>query len=59
MTISRMPAAIICFIWLQAAFAAPQLGKDPIGDVIAAMTLEEKVAMVTGTGLKVGIRIVL
>ncbi|MBN1895609.1 glycoside hydrolase family 3 protein, partial [bacterium] len=30
----------------------PQLGKNPVKDVIAAMTLEEKVAMVTGTGMK-------
>ena len=30
----------------------PQLGKAPIKEVIAAMTLEEKVALVVGTGLK-------
>ena len=30
---------------------APQLGKDPIKDVIAAMTLEEKAYFVTGTGM--------
>jgi beta-glucosidase len=30
---------------------APQLGKDPIKDVVAAMTLEEKAYFVTGTGV--------
>jgi beta-glucosidase len=29
----------------------PQLGKDPVKDVIAAMTLEEKAYFVTGTGM--------
>lgn len=51
MTIKRLLAVIICFTWLQAALTAPQLGKDPVKDVIGAMTLQEKVAMVTGTGL--------
>lgn len=31
----------------------PQLGKDPVKDVISAMTLEEKAYFVTGTGMKV------
>jgi beta-glucosidase len=30
----------------------PQLGKDPLSKVIAAMTLEEKVNMVVGTGMR-------
>lgn len=30
---------------------APQLGKAPVADVIAALTLEEKVALVTGRGM--------
>ncbi len=30
---------------------APQLGKDPIDKVIAAMTLEEKASMIVGTGM--------
>lgn len=30
----------------------PQLGKSPIRDVIAAMTREEKVGLVMGTGLR-------
>ncbi len=32
----------------------PQLGKSAIEEVIAAMTLEEKAALVVGTGLKMG-----
>ncbi len=32
--------------------AAPQLGKSPIKEVIAAMTLEEKVNLVVGTGMR-------
>jgi len=32
----------------------PQLGKSTIEDVIASMTLEEKAALVVGTGLKMG-----
>ena len=31
----------------------PQLGKDPIPDVIKAMTLEEKASMVVGAGLNI------
>lgn len=30
---------------------APQLGKDPVADVVAAMTLEEKAHLVVGTGM--------
>ena len=30
----------------------PKLGKDPVKKVIAAMTLEEKAALVVGTGMK-------
>ena len=32
----------------------PLLGKSPLKDVIASMTLEEKAALVVGTGLKMG-----
>src|SRR5512133_3022927 len=32
--------------------AAPKLGKDPVKKVIAAMTLEEKAALVVGTGMR-------
>jgi beta-glucosidase len=31
---------------------APQLGKDPVKKVIAAMTLEEKAGLVVGTGMR-------
>jgi beta-glucosidase len=31
---------------------APQLGKDPLNKVISAMTLEEKVSLVVGTGMR-------
>src|SRR5512137_1571014 len=30
----------------------PQLGKDPLNKVIAAMTLEEKVTLVVGAGMR-------
>ena len=30
----------------------PQLGQNPIVEVIAALTVEEKVSLVTGTGMK-------
>ena len=30
----------------------PQLGNDPVRDIVKAMTLEEKVQLVTGTGLR-------
>jgi beta-glucosidase len=32
--------------------ALPQLGKDPLSKVIAAMTLEEKVTLVVGSGMR-------
>ena len=32
---------------------APQLGKDPIADIIKSMTLEEKAKLVTGKGLSI------
>lgn len=38
----------------QEAHTLPQLGNSPIKEVIAAMTLEEKAALVVGTGLKMG-----
>src|SRR5262249_42663841 len=31
----------------------PQLGKDPIADIVKAMTLEEKVKLVVGKGLAI------
>lgn len=39
---------IIGAIWAQ----APQLGKNPIKEIIAAMTLEEKAKLLTGNGFK-------
>ena len=36
-----------------ASAAVPQLGQDPIDQVIAAMTLQEKVALVTGQGMRI------
>ena len=30
----------------------PQLGKDPVSEIVKAMTLEEKAQLVTGTGLR-------
>ena len=32
----------------------PQLGKAPVKQVIAAMTLEEKASLVVGTGMRMG-----
>ena len=44
----------VCFSFItRAQNAAPQLGKDPIPDVIKAMTLEEKVKLVVGKGLSI------
>jgi beta-glucosidase len=52
---------ILIFLVLSTAFfiagnsqntIAPKLGKDPIKKVIAAMTLEEKAALVVGTGMR-------
>ena len=45
--------AIILPFWLSLARADPQLGIDPVREVIAAMTLEEKAAMVTGIGMDI------
>jgi len=44
---------VAVFIWFtaQAQNKTPQLGKDPIADVIKAMTLEEKAKLVVGKGL--------
>jgi beta-glucosidase len=47
---------VLCFVLLTMGFAqnavAPKLGKDPVKKVIAAMTLEEKVSLVVGTGMR-------
>jgi len=45
-------AFLISFVG-QSQNKTPQLGKDPIPDVIKAMTLEEKVKLVVGKGLSI------
>ncbi len=52
----RLSAAIVLLVSLVACAkpaAPPQLGKSPTKDVIAAMTNEEKVALVVGAGMNV------
>lgn len=49
----------ICLMWAVMASSwaqttAPQLGKVPVKQVIAAMTLEEKASLVVGTGMSFG-----
>jgi len=47
---------VLCFVLLSVGFAqnvvASKLGKDPVKKIIAAMTLEEKAALVVGTGMR-------
>jgi len=47
---------VLCIAFIISGYAqnaaAPKLGKDPVKKVIAAMTLEEKAALVVGTGMK-------
>jgi beta-glucosidase len=47
---------VLCFVLLSQGYAqnsvAPKLGKDPVKKVVAAMTLEEKAALVVGTGMR-------
>lgn len=40
----------VSFVYLSAFAQTPQLGKSPVKDVIAAMTLEEKAKLVVGNG---------
>ena len=42
-------------VWVTAADGAdvPQLGKNPTAEVVAALTREEKVQLVTGTGMRI------
>jgi len=48
--------AVAAFLLIgQLAFAQeklPQLGKDPVGEIVKKMTLEEKVSIVAGTGMR-------
>lgn len=53
MNITRFLATIVCLSWISLVHSAPQLGKNLLVDVIAAMTLEEKVGMVMGTGMNI------
>lgn len=45
----------LCFAVIASGFsqnaAAPKLGKDPVKNIVSAMTLEEKAALVVGTGM--------
>jgi len=47
---------VLCIAFIITGYAqnaaVPQLGKDPVKKVIAAMTLEEKAALVVGTGMR-------
>jgi beta-glucosidase len=48
-----MSVAIACLsLAANAQTKLPQLGKDPVSEIVKAMTLEEKVQLVTGTGLR-------
>lgn len=52
--LATLPAPLAAvLLWCASAQAAepPQLGKDPLPAVIAAMTVEEKVGLVMGTGM--------
>lgn len=46
-------AAFLLFASQAFAQQAPQLGKNPVKEVIAAMTLDEKVALIKGIGMNV------
>jgi len=45
-------AAAICLSASSQTAVAPKLGKDPVKKVMSAMTLEEKAALVVGTGMR-------
>ncbi len=50
----RKLLASACFVAVSSsAFAAPHLGVDPLTDVIDALTLEEKVKLIKGTGMSI------
>lgn len=46
-------AAILISVWLVQVRADPQLGVNSVNEVIVAMTLEEKAALVTGIGMDI------
>lgn len=48
--------SIVCLLWTtvpKAQSTLPQLGKAPVKEVIAAMTLEEKASLVVGGGINI------
>jgi beta-glucosidase len=51
-----LTACLLCLSvgWAAAQTAAPQLGKNTVKEVIAAMTKEEKATIVVGTGMNMG-----
>jgi len=54
LSIARLPCLMTGVLLTSGAIAktpAPQLGTSPLAEVIAAMTLEEKVALVNGEGM--------
>lgn len=50
----RLTNILVTFLVCTGVWAQPQLGKDKIEDVIAAMTLEEKVNLLHGCGMSLG-----
>lgn len=51
---NRLTVILVSLSVFLGAWAQPKLGKDPIDDVIAAMTLEEKVNLLHGCGMAMG-----
>ena len=55
----RLPIILATCLWClpvaaAAQTGAPQLGKSPVKDVVAAMTREEKATIVVGAGMSMG-----
>src|SRR5580693_10140588 len=53
----RLVAAAALLLVGHAAFAQeklPQLGKDPVSEIVKHMTLEEKASIIAGTGMRFG-----
>ncbi len=49
---SILPILLLVFFTCTEAQQLPQLGKDPVKKVVSAMTLEEKVSIVVGAGMR-------
>ncbi len=45
-------SASLCIAGISQKAGGPQLGKDPVSRVVAAMTLQEKASLVVGTGMR-------